>query len=184
MRKYEARFSSLSNPNNWADFAPTILNLIYVETRLTTEWLPSSHVLRVCHPCFPLSHTRTVCFLDCRLMAWRSVRLSMRADTSLSMPLRRPLPSSSMARWTRVDFWKPHSECENGGEAGISPCCSLWRRYRSTRCPGNVEAAMQDERFCNRQTKMHNVAILCGYSLILTPYSHPSNERVCGRHYA
>jgi hypothetical protein len=56
MRKYATRFSSLFNTNNWGvaclsqrpDFAPTILNLIYVEIRVTTEWLPTSHVLELC----------------------------------------------------------------------------------------------------------------------------------------
>jgi hypothetical protein len=34
------------------DFAPTILDLIHGEIRLTTEWLPTSHVPQLCDPCF------------------------------------------------------------------------------------------------------------------------------------
>src|SRR5215469_288337 len=49
---------------------------------------------------------------------------------------------------------------------------------------GNVEAAIQDERLCNRLIKMYDVDILCGYSLTRTPYSHHSYEQVCAQHSA
>jgi len=49
---------------------------------------------------------------------------------------------------------------------------------------GNVEAAIQDERLCNRLIKAYDVDILCGYSLTRTPYSHHSYEQVCAQHSA
>jgi hypothetical protein len=53
MRKYAVRFSSLFNTHTWCVgcflqcliFALTILNLPGAEIRLTTVWLPTSHVL-------------------------------------------------------------------------------------------------------------------------------------------
>ncbi len=49
---------------------------------------------------------------------------------------------------------------------------------------GNVEAAIQDERLCNRLIKTYDVDILCGYSLTRIPYLHHSYEQVCAQHSA
>jgi DNA-binding NarL/FixJ family response regulator len=49
---------------------------------------------------------------------------------------------------------------------------------------GNVEAALQNERLCNRLITMYDVDILCGYSLSRIPSSHPHCEQVCAQHSA
>jgi len=47
-----------------------------------------------------------------------------------------------------------------------------------------VEAAIQDERLCNRLIKAYDVDILCVYSLSRIPYLHLSYEQVCAQHSA
>lgn len=49
---------------------------------------------------------------------------------------------------------------------------------------GNVEAAIQDERLCNRLIEIYDVDILCAYSLSRVPYSHHSYEQICLQHSA